>query len=245
MAAGPRGQHWRSHVCGLASVKDFTPLWCWAVIIVFLPEVCSVDCGTHGVCIGGACRCEEGWTGAACDQRVCHPRCIEHGTCKDGKCECREGWNGEHCTIGRQTAGTETGTYCFIFINRRSIVTVAHCNWLFPQGHTCPPISHCLSKSPWGQKRGKARFQHWKSFSLLCRIAFWGGKRPNQIINPNQSTHPGEEAMHTHGKLSVPAAAKHLDVAVPLFPVLSGRIPGAGKLLWIVFGAHTRSRSSG
>ncbi|XP_012415572.1 teneurin-2 isoform X4 [Trichechus manatus latirostris] len=71
-------------------------------------EVCSVDCGTHGVCIGGACRCEEGWTGAACDQRVCHPRCIEHGTCKDGKCECREGWNGEHCTIGRQTAGTET-----------------------------------------------------------------------------------------------------------------------------------------
>lgn len=97
--------------------------------------MCSVDCGTHGVCIGGACRCEEGWTGAACDQRVCHPRCIEHGTCKDGKCECREGWNGEHCTIGRQTAGTETGTYCFIFINRRSIVTVAHCNWLFPQGH--------------------------------------------------------------------------------------------------------------
>ncbi|XP_019390418.1 PREDICTED: teneurin-2 isoform X2 [Crocodylus porosus] len=63
-------------------------------------EVCSVDCGTHGVCIGGACRCEEGWTGVACDQRVCHPRCTEHGTCKDGKCECREGWNGEHCTIG-------------------------------------------------------------------------------------------------------------------------------------------------
>uniref|UniRef100_A0A8C3RGT8 Teneurin-2 n=1 Tax=Cyanoderma ruficeps TaxID=181631 RepID=A0A8C3RGT8_9PASS len=62
-------------------------------------EVCSVDCGTHGVCIGGACRCEEGWTGAGCDQRVCHPRCTEHGTCKDGKCECREGWNGEHCTI--------------------------------------------------------------------------------------------------------------------------------------------------
>ncbi|XP_063784296.1 teneurin-2 isoform X6 [Pseudophryne corroboree] len=62
-------------------------------------EVCSVDCGTHGVCVGGACRCEEGWTGVACDQRVCHPRCTEHGTCKDGKCECREGWNGEHCTI--------------------------------------------------------------------------------------------------------------------------------------------------
>ncbi|XP_043925520.1 teneurin-2 isoform X2 [Protopterus annectens] len=62
-------------------------------------EVCSVDCGTHGTCVGRACHCEDGWTGMACDQRVCHPRCTEHGTCKDGKCECREGWNGEHCTI--------------------------------------------------------------------------------------------------------------------------------------------------
>lgn len=61
-------------------------------------EICSVDCGTHGVCMGGACRCEEGWTGPACNQRACHPRCAEHGTCKDGKCECNQGWNGEHCT---------------------------------------------------------------------------------------------------------------------------------------------------
>ncbi|XP_060741578.1 teneurin-2 [Tachysurus vachellii] len=62
-------------------------------------EVCSVDCGTHGVCMGGSCRCEEGWTGEACDQRVCSPLCVKHGTCKDGKCECHQGWNGEHCTI--------------------------------------------------------------------------------------------------------------------------------------------------
>lgn len=68
---------------------------------IFSPsEVCSVDCGTHGVCMGGACRCEEGWTGAGCDQRVCNPLCIKHGTCKDGKCQCHQGWNGEHCTIG-------------------------------------------------------------------------------------------------------------------------------------------------
>lgn len=68
-----------------------------------LSEVCSVDCGTHGVCMGGSCRCEEGWTGAACDQRVCNPLCVKHGTCKDGKCECEPGWNGEHCTIGKQS----------------------------------------------------------------------------------------------------------------------------------------------
>jgi hypothetical protein len=60
-----------------------------------------VDCGTHGVCLGAACQCEEGWTGTGCDQRVCNPLCIKHGTCKDGKCQCHQGWNGEHCTIGR------------------------------------------------------------------------------------------------------------------------------------------------
>lgn len=65
-------------------------------------EICAADCGGHGVCVGGTCRCEEGWMGTACDQRACHPRCNEHGTCRDGKCECSPGWNGEHCTIGRE-----------------------------------------------------------------------------------------------------------------------------------------------
>ncbi|XP_066534387.1 teneurin-3 [Hoplias malabaricus] len=62
-------------------------------------EVCAVDCGSHGVCMGGSCRCEDGWTGAVCDVKACHPRCTEHGTCKDGKCECHQGWTGEHCTV--------------------------------------------------------------------------------------------------------------------------------------------------
>ncbi|KAL2076391.1 hypothetical protein ACEWY4_028012, partial [Coilia grayii] len=74
-------------------------------------EVCSVDCGTHGVCMGGACRCEEGWTGPACDQRMCNPLCIKHGTCKDGKCECQAGWNGEHCTMGKEMVDPLTGAF--------------------------------------------------------------------------------------------------------------------------------------
>ncbi|KAF2982398.1 hypothetical protein EK904_014852 [Melospiza melodia maxima] len=65
-------------------------------------KICAADCGGHGICVGGTCRCEEGWMGTACDQRACHPRCNEHGTCRDGKCECSPGWNGEHCTIGRE-----------------------------------------------------------------------------------------------------------------------------------------------
>lgn len=63
-------------------------------------ELCPVPCGSHGVCSEGQCQCEEGWIGAACDQRACHPRCEEHGQCHDGTCICQPGWEGEHCNIG-------------------------------------------------------------------------------------------------------------------------------------------------
>lgn len=78
-------------------------------------EICAADCGGHGVCVSGTCRCEDGWMGTGCDQRACHPRCNEHGTCKDGKCECSPGWNGEHCTIGRMgrgLVGSVGGVFC-------------------------------------------------------------------------------------------------------------------------------------
>uniref|UniRef100_A0A8C9Q9Y5 Teneurin-2 n=1 Tax=Spermophilus dauricus TaxID=99837 RepID=A0A8C9Q9Y5_SPEDA len=95
-------------------------------------EVCSVDCGTHGVCIGGACRWEEGWTGAACDQRVCHLKCrwtegrrgrqVGRGTSGDGcpdlcngngrctlgqnswQCVCQTGWRGPGCNVAMETS---------------------------------------------------------------------------------------------------------------------------------------------
>uniref|UniRef100_A0A8C5CTY5 Teneurin transmembrane protein 3 n=1 Tax=Gadus morhua TaxID=8049 RepID=A0A8C5CTY5_GADMO len=68
-------------------------------------EVCTVDCGSRGVCYGGQCRCEEGWTGTVCDQKACHPLCTKNGICKDGKCECDQGWTGEHCNIGEGCPG--------------------------------------------------------------------------------------------------------------------------------------------
>ncbi len=66
--------------------------------------------------MGGACRCEEGWTGAGCDQRVCNPLCIKHGTCKDGKCQCHQGWNGEHCTIGKRVFVCARGGVCLMCV---------------------------------------------------------------------------------------------------------------------------------
>lgn len=93
---------WVEDVALLIHAPSHSPLpFPPALLPLFNAEICSVDCGSHGVCMGGTCRCEEGWTGTACSQRACHPRCAEHGTCKDGKCECSQGWNGEHCTIGR------------------------------------------------------------------------------------------------------------------------------------------------
>ncbi|XP_047658578.1 teneurin-2 [Tachysurus fulvidraco] len=98
-------------------------------------EVCSVDCGTHGVCMGGSCRCEEGWTGEACDQRVCSPLCVKHGTCKDGKCECHQGWNGEHCTIDYWDETKEDG--CPNLCNGNGQCTMGQNSW------------HCECKTGW------------------------------------------------------------------------------------------------
>uniref|UniRef100_A0A8C8RAV1 Teneurin-1 n=1 Tax=Pelusios castaneus TaxID=367368 RepID=A0A8C8RAV1_9SAUR len=64
-------------------------------------ELCTLDCGSHGVCSRGICQCEEGWVGPTCEERTCHSHCAEHGQCKDGKCECSPGWEGDHCTIGK------------------------------------------------------------------------------------------------------------------------------------------------
>lgn len=93
----------------------------------FLPtEICAADCGGHGVCVGGTCRCEDGWMGATCDQRACHPRCAEHGTCRDGKCECSPGWNGEHCTIGM--AHVPRPFDCAAIYFKASLAL--HCMWI-------------------------------------------------------------------------------------------------------------------
>uniref|UniRef100_A0A5S6QLT2 EGF-like domain-containing protein n=1 Tax=Trichuris muris TaxID=70415 RepID=A0A5S6QLT2_TRIMR len=62
-------------------------------------RICSLDCGSHGSCIGSGCRCEPGWTGAFCNQIACLPGCNDHGQCKNGSCECNTGWNGLNCHI--------------------------------------------------------------------------------------------------------------------------------------------------
>lgn len=98
-----------------AKMKAFCDTITWLLIIAPL-ELCAVDCGSHGVCSGGVCQCEDGWGGASCEERTCHPNCAEHGQCKDGKCECSPGWEGEQCTIGEFPAS--------VLLNAAPYVTV-------------------------------------------------------------------------------------------------------------------------
>ncbi|XP_062564710.1 teneurin-m isoform X2 [Armigeres subalbatus] len=62
-------------------------------------ELCDLNCGQHGRCVGDSCSCDSGWGGEFCNSKLCDPRCNEHGQCKNGTCLCVTGWNGKHCTL--------------------------------------------------------------------------------------------------------------------------------------------------
>ncbi|KAJ0179603.1 hypothetical protein K1T71_005315 [Dendrolimus kikuchii] len=62
-------------------------------------EVCDLDCGPHGRCVGESCVCDPSWTGEFCTSKLCDSRCSDHGQCKNGTCLCVSGWNGRHCTL--------------------------------------------------------------------------------------------------------------------------------------------------
>lgn len=66
---------------------------------IHITEVCDLDCGPHGRCVGESCVCDPSWTGEFCTSKLCDARCGEHGQCKNGTCVCVTGWNGRHCTL--------------------------------------------------------------------------------------------------------------------------------------------------
>ncbi|XP_034511552.1 teneurin-2 [Ailuropoda melanoleuca] len=172
-------------------------------------EVCSVDCGTHGVCIGGACRCEEGWTGAACDQRVCHPRCIEHGTCKDGKCECREGWNGEHCTIDGCPDLCNGNGRCTL--GQNSWQCVCQTGWRGPGCNVAMETSCADNKDNEGDGLVDCLdpdccLQSACQNSLLCR----GSRDPLDIIQQSQTDSPAVKSFYDRIKLLAGKDSTHI-----------------------------------
>ncbi|XP_055907187.1 teneurin-m isoform X3 [Eupeodes corollae] len=75
-------------------------------------ELCDLDCGQHGRCVGDACTCEPEWGGEFCNTKLCDSRCNEHGQCKNGTCLCVTGWNGKHCTIEGCPSGCSNHGQC-------------------------------------------------------------------------------------------------------------------------------------
>ena len=49
-----------------------------AVSDIFGTDSCKVNCGSHGVCVGGSCTCVDGWAGVLCNIAV--PEILSHKT---------------------------------------------------------------------------------------------------------------------------------------------------------------------
>ncbi|XP_030636941.1 teneurin-2 isoform X2 [Chanos chanos] len=150
-------------------------------------EVCSTDCGSHGVCVGGVCHCEEGWTGVGCDQRVCHPQCVKHGTCRDGKCQCEQGWNGEHCTIDGCPGLCSGNGQCILVQN--SWHCECHTGWRGPGCNVAMEISCADNKDNEGDGLTDCMdpdccIQSVCLTNPLCR----GSPDPLQLVQQSQSS---------------------------------------------------------
>lgn len=48
--------------------------------------ICELDCGKHGTCVDGGCKCRSGWRGEFCREPACgtDSRCSGHGVCTFG-----------------------------------------------------------------------------------------------------------------------------------------------------------------
>ncbi|NXR03223.1 NAGPA acetylglucosaminidase, partial [Sagittarius serpentarius] len=70
------------------------------IMCIHEPACEPADCGGHGDCVEGECRCTGGfWRGPACDVLDCGPsNCSLHGVCTDSGCLCDAGWIGSNCS---------------------------------------------------------------------------------------------------------------------------------------------------
>lgn len=76
----------------------------------------GVDCGINGICLSGACDCEDGYSGMNCEifDSCFNVDCSDKGICEDGACDCELGYYGERCELLVQDrfVGTWSGIDC-------------------------------------------------------------------------------------------------------------------------------------
>jgi len=70
-----------------------------SVVVALLQHtLCSEDCNSRGLCIGGGCVCDAGFLGATCERRRCPSDCSGRGYCFDGRCQCSDVFGGKDCS---------------------------------------------------------------------------------------------------------------------------------------------------
>ncbi len=84
--------------------KTFS-LFLSSILLLFVFTACKDECKkvtcVNGACVDGNCLCNDGWTGATCDQRdACYQRSCGNGYCADGSCVCDPYYEGNSCSIG-------------------------------------------------------------------------------------------------------------------------------------------------
>ena len=78
----------------------------------------DVGCGAHSSCVGGLCKCDEGYGGGMCETIIDHCKfpvevsCGAHGSCIDGSCVCESAaYSGNRCQYFDTCYGVQCGAH--------------------------------------------------------------------------------------------------------------------------------------
>ena len=72
---------------------------------------CPLNCSGRGICAGGSCICDRGFSRVDCATAEplldCPGNCTSRGTCVNGTCICDFGWAGDDCAFRKQPENVE------------------------------------------------------------------------------------------------------------------------------------------
>ena len=77
--AGPRGCSGHGLCIPATGKCQCDPMW--DVLPSCSVRGCASNC-TNGACVDGACECNPGFSGAACEEYICLNECSGHGKCR-------------------------------------------------------------------------------------------------------------------------------------------------------------------